>query len=184
MSLSNQFLQDVETVVPTNDELGTISKLAIEQRDLEQQIAQLETELTQAKESLRQVQEFLLPQAMASVGLSEFKLIDGSKLTIRDDVYASIRKDKITEAVTWLDQVGLGDIVKDKIDVNFGRGESHDAKKLIDYCHQHGLVVNETLSVHPQTLKATVKEQLARGVEFPEECFSIAPVKKAILKAK
>jgi hypothetical protein len=34
------------------------------------------------------------------------------------------------------------------------------------------------------TLKATVKEQLSRGVEFPDEYFSIAPVNKSIIKIK
>jgi hypothetical protein len=32
------------------------------------------------------------------------------------------------------------------------------------------------------TLKATCKEQLAKGVEFPEEFFSTGPIKKALIK--
>ena len=182
--LMNQFLADATAVSATTNELGDISKLAQDQRDWENKIIQLTSDLDAAKEALRQIQEFLLPEAMAAIGMTEFKMLDGSKITIREDVYASIRKDYIHNAVAWLDSVGLGDVVKNEVSVNFGRGESDAAYDLIDYCKEHGYNAGQKESVHPQTLKALVKEQLARGVEFPEEYFSIAPVKKAIIKTK
>ena len=182
-NLMEQFLADA-VADPNDKELAIISKLAQDQLDWEKRIDQLETDLEHAKDSLRQIQEHLLPEAMATVGMSEFKLLSGAKITVKDDVYASVRKDYIVSAVGWLDSAGLGDIVKDKVDVNFGRGESDKAKSLLDYCKENGFTASETLSIHPQTLKATVKEQLARGVEFPEEYFSIAPVRKAVIKAK
>ena len=179
-----QFMQDAEIDDLTNDELSAISNLAQQQKNIEMDIFSLETDLIHAKEALRQIQEFLLPEAMAKVGMSEFKLVDGSKITIKDDVYASIRKDKIPEAVAWLDSIGLGDIVKDKIDINFGRGESAKASAFLEYCRSNGYQASETLSVHPQTLKATVKEQMSKGIEFPEDFFSTGPLRKAIIKSK
>lgn len=183
-SLMEQFMADAEVEIPNDIELNEIVKLASDQRNWENRIATLEEQLETAKESLRQVQEYLLPEAMTNMGLSEFKMVDGSKITIRDDVYASIRKDKLAEAVEWLGSIGLGDIVKDKVDVAFGRGQANDAEQLLSYCRQMGFNASETLSVHPQTLKATVKEQMARGVEFPEEYFSTGPLRKAIIKSK
>lgn len=183
MNLMEEFLKD-SVATPKDNELKEIAQLANDQRHWEKQIATLEYELEQAKEALRQIQEFLLPEAMATAGLMEFKLVDGSKIAIKDDVYASIRKDRIGEAVAWLDSVGIGDIVKDKIDVNFGRGEADLARSFMDFCRQNGYNASESLSVHPQTLKATVKEQLAKGVQFPDEFFSIQPVRKAIIKGK
>ena len=183
-SIMEQFMEDAEIDDLTNDELSAISNLAQEQKRIELEIQSLEVDLLHAKEALRQVQEFLLPEAMAKVGMSEFKLVDGSKITIKDDVYASIRKDKVSEAVSWLDSIGLGDIVKDKIDVNFGRGESRNAAELMAFCRSNGYSASETLSVHPQTLKATVKEQMSRGIEFPDDLFSTGPIRKAIIKSK
>ena len=113
-NLMKQFLEDTEAPQATDDELKTISKLACDQRDWETRIKQLESDLDTAKESLRQIQEFLLPEAMLSVGMTEFKLLDGSKITIKDDVYCSIRKDFTQEAVSWLDENGLGGIVTGK----------------------------------------------------------------------
>ena len=182
--LMKEFMKDSGDVTVTNDELINISKLAQDQQDWEAKVKQLETDLEHAKDALRNIQEYLLPEAMLTVGMSEFKLSSGAKITIKDDIYASIRKDFMNGAVTWLDENGLGGIVKDQVNVDFGRGEFDNVSELLEFCKANNLNASEKLSVHPQTLKATVKEQLSRGIEFPEEFFSIAPVKKAIIKAK
>ena len=182
-NLMEQFMKD-STDAPTNSELSEISRLATWQLDLESEIKVYENMVNDKKETLKRVQEVLLPEAMLSVGMSEFKLDNGNKITIKDDVYASIRKEYLCEAVDWLDSKGIGDIAKSKVDVSFGRGESELVKGLMVYLQAKGFNATEQLSVHPQTLKATVKEQLARGVEFPEEFFSVHPVKKSVIKVK
>lgn len=182
-SLMEQFLEDTEEA-PTNTELEEISKLAARQKFLQETLEEAEAEVVRVKEELRAIQEDLLPEAMLAIGISEFKLTDGSKITIKPEVYASIRKDFINQAVTWLDEQGLGYVVKDKVEINFDRGEGDKAKEIVKYAQKQGYNVSETLSVHPSTLKALVKEQLAKGVQFPEEYFSIQPVNKSILKNK
>lgn len=182
-SMVAQFIKDV-IAEPTNEEMHEISTLAQQQLELEKEVKEYERILEEAKESLRHIQEVLLPEAMATVGMSEFKLANGAKITIKDDVYASLRADYILDAVKWLDGMGLGDIVKDDVTVKFGRGDSDKAKDIVSYAQAQGYNVSEKMSVHPQTLKATVKEQLARGVQFPEEFFSINPVKKSVIKTK
>lgn len=186
LDLAQMMSKDAESadVKISDTAIQIISSLALQQLDWESKITQLTVDLEHAQDALRQIQEYLLPETMVSAGMSEFKLVNGSKITIKNDVYASIRKDFIDDAVKWLDENGLGDIVKDKININFGRGESEEARKVIEFCKANGYDAGETLSVHPQTLKATIKEQMSRGVQFPEEFFSIAPVKKAIIKAK
>ncbi len=182
-NIMEEFLKDT-TDTPTNTELSEISQLAEAQMVLESEVKEYEEILSLKKEDLRNIQEVLLPEAMSAIGLSEFKLACGAKVTVKDDVYASIRADFINNAVAWLDANGLGDIVKDDVSVKFGRGDKAKAEAVVDFCQRAGYNVSEKLSVHPQTLKATVKEQLARGVEFPEEYFSINPVKKSVEKIK
>lgn len=169
-------------MLPTKEELSQLSGLVARLLVLQEEVELQEKLLESAKDALRQVQEVAIPEMMSEIGMREFKLENGMKLTIKEDIYASIRKDFINDAVKWLDDNGLGDIVKDKVEVQFARGESEKAKELMSYCSKNRFSAAETLSVHPQTLKATIKEQMARGEEFPEEFFSIAPVRKAIVK--
>jgi len=182
--LSKLFKEDVATVEAKNDELLNISRLAQEQLEWEASVKQCEVDLDHAKEALRNIQEYLLPEAMLAIGMSEFKLSNGAKITIRSDVYASVRKDFMQQAVEWLDANQLGGIVKDQVAVEFGRGEFESVKELMEFCKATGLNANEKLSIHPSTLKATVKEQMARGVEFPEEFFSVGPLNKTVIKTK
>lgn len=182
-NLMEEFLKDTADA-PTNTELSEISALAEQQMVLESEVKDYEEILAQKKEDLRNIQEVLLPEAMASIGLSEFKLACGAKVTVKDDVYASIRADYIGNAVLWLEAHNLGDIVKNDVSVKFGRGDKAKAEAVVDFCERAGYNVSSKMSVHPQTLKATVKEQLARGVEFPEEYFSINPVKKSVVEFK
>lgn len=179
---STDFLNDLDE--PKNEELLELSMLAEKQLHLERRVVELEDLLAATKEDLRQVQEIHIPEAMAAIGMSEFKLSNGYKVSVRDDVYASIRKDFLGNAVQWLDENGLGGIVKDQVAVEFGRGEFDNVNELLDFCVANGLNASEKLSVHPMTLKGVVKEQMAKGVQFPEEYFSIAPVRKAIIKTR
>lgn len=173
-----------ELTIPTEIELADLIVLAERQLFLEGRVKEVEDLLAETKEQLRLVQEVYIPDTMSQVGMCEFKLANGYKLTIKEDVFASIRKDFVGSAVEWLDANGLGGIVKDEIKVNFGRGDAEYGKKLMEYCVKNGYNAEEKLTVHPMTLKATVKEQLSKGIEFPEEFFSIGPVRKAVIKTK
>lgn len=180
-NLLEEFMKDT-VAVPMGTELTELSDLAQRQLFLEGRVSEIEHMLDETKEQLRMVQEVHIPETMAAIGMKEFKLANGYKLSIKEDVFASIRKDFTNQAVQWLDNKGLGDIVKDEVSVKFGRGEFDNVESLIEYCNSHNMNATEKLSVHPQTLKATVKEQLAKGIEFPEEFFSVGPVRKAIIK--
>ena len=131
---------------------------------------------------IRILSEQLLPEAMASIGsgLTEFKLASGYKITIKDDLVASLKADRKGDALDWLEDEGFGDIIKDDVVVKFAKGESPE--ELLSYCRQHNLNSEENINVHWQTLKSLVKEQLERGKEFPPELFNVEPFKKAIIK--
>ena len=183
-NLLEEFLKDAEVTDVTSDSLLDISTLAQNQMEWELRVLQLETDLEHAKEALKQIQENLLPEAMLTVGMKTFTLANGGKITIKEDIFASIRKECLGQAVNWLDENGLGGIVKDQVNVDFGRGELSDTKMLLDFCKDAGFNASEKLSVHSQTLKATIKEQMAKGVQFPEEFFSVMPFKKSVIKTR
>ena len=169
---------------PTNTELEEVSNLAEKQLYLEQEIETIELNLSDVKDKLRMIQENLLPEAMLACGMEEFKMENGLKIKIKSDIHSSIRKDFVIDAMRWLDEHELGGIIKSQVDVAFARGEAVKSHQLVEYCKAAGFNVSEKESVHPSTLKATVKEQMARGVEFPDEFFSIYSSRKAEIKLK
>ena len=169
---------------PTTEELTDLNRLVDKQLALTRVIDEINGKLTEAKEMLRHVQEELIPQTMDTIGVKKFVLSNGLTVSIKEDVYASIRADFTTYAMDWLEAHNLGGIIKDEIKVAFAKGDTTKAAKVMAFCREQGFSADEKMSVHPMTLKATVKEQLAKGVEFPEEFFSIGPVRKAVIAIK
>lgn len=173
---------------PSRDAYGNLAdwakKYDIEPRDTLPgvSIATLTSALLLKLKRLRIMQEQLLPDAMASIGggLAEFKLESGYKISIKDDLFTSINKQRDSEAFEWLIHNDFGDVIKDNVTINFGRDESPE--ELLQYCREQHLEASEKISVHASTLKALVKEQLARGVEFPAELFTVEPFRKAVIK--
>jgi hypothetical protein len=178
------FTMDTEDELPTTDELSDIAALAARQLELLASIDKMQTALTEEIENLRQVQEVALPAAMATVGMSKFTLTSGESISIKETMQASIYVDKIEAAVKWLDTIGCGGVVKDEVKCSLGRGETSKAKELLDLARILGVAATEKLSVHPSTLKALIKEQRARGVQFPDDLFSIMDKKQAVIKTK
>ena len=110
---------------------------------------------------------------MASLNISKFVMDDGTEIAIKDELYASIKKEKEKEALTWLDDNGLGDIIKHDITLSFARGEHEEAERIKGVLKKNGQDnYDEKASVHPQTLKATFKDLRNKGEDIPEELFN------------
>ena len=169
-----------------SDALAKIALLSALLRGAEKNVADLNADLQEAKEEMRRLQEDDLPELMRELGLSEIKLEDGSKVTVVDEVDCSISEERRSRAHAWLADNGFGGIIKSAITVEFGRDE-HDealaaAEKIYSATGRAALLKE---GVHPQTLKAFVKEQMAAGVTIPQELFGLRPYSKAKLtKAK
>jgi Asp-tRNA(Asn)/Glu-tRNA(Gln) amidotransferase C subunit len=170
--------------MPSNAEVTEIAALARLQLDRQIKVAQLEEELKSWQAALRQVQEVDLPNAMQQAGVSEIKLPSGEKITIKDDVYASIPKDeRYDQAMSWLRDHGFGDIIKNEVKVAFGKGEEDEAVALMEELDANGWKnYTSAVTVHASTLKALIREQLAKGADFPLELFGAMPVSKAVIK--
>lgn len=159
-----------------------IANLAKQQVDLEKQVAQAEELLKAKQEELRRIAEDLLPTAMAEAGMKSFTLENGTKILIKDDIAASIPKDKTGEAYGWLRENGFGDIIKNTVSVDFGKEEDQQAKELLEYCYDKMYPATNKQSVHASTLKAFLKEQMALGKDIPLELFGAFPYSKAVIK--
>lgn len=166
------------------DNLGQLSKLAERQMECQAEVAELENKLAMAKEKLKGVQEIDIPNLMMEMGIKSFKLNNGASLSIKSDIFASIRSDHLDEGLQFFEDLGCGGIIKDDVTVKFGKGDSDKAAQVMNFCRTNGYNATEKKHIHPQTLKAEIKQQMERGVDFPDEIFSITPFNKAIIKLK
>lgn len=176
--MSTNPFEDYENVAneltSVDDEgLGKVGRLATAQLHLQERVEQLEVDLKQAKRDLRDVQEDQLPALMMEYGIKEFKLADGTEITVRNFYSAKIPKDKEPEAFDWLNQNGFGDLIKNQVSVSFVRGQEQNAQELVQELEDRRLPTSNRKWVEPMTLKAFAREQVESGKELPTTLFGL-----------
>jgi hypothetical protein len=168
------------------DEAG-IAKLAAkaqEQVQLERDIAKMSEQLAALGARHRAVSEVEIPEAMTALGVSEFKLTDGSKITIKPFYSGSLAQTnpRREEAFSWLKEHGHDDIIKNEVVVAFGRGEDNEAAELVRVLRDEmKLSPQQDKSVHGSTLKAFIKEQVEAGKALPLDLFKAYIGRKSII---
>jgi len=181
------FEKDAETIKEniSKSDLGEIALLAKQQLQLEEKIAMLNDELKKAKDDLRVIQENDLPSAMDKYGLAKVMLETGETITIKSDVYLFIAKENKEKCFNFLRRKNLDHIIKNKFEIAFGKGEDTHAERLLKMLKKDKrlseLPFSLSSTIHPQTLKATIKEMIEKGVVFPKY-FSVHYAKKSIIK--
>src|SRR5210317_1336313 len=105
--------------------------------------------------------------------LSSLKLKDGSELTVKQIYSASIKADKKAQALNWLRENGLGDIVKNEITVNFGQNEDNKAVEYVSLARERGYEPSQKETVHHASLSVVMKEWKEKGNEVPADLFNI-----------
>lgn len=170
--------QDARATVPGDDQLKVISSLVEKERTLGREVDDLEAKLKDKKAELRRVQEVDLPEAMDEAGTSHFTTTDGYVVQVETGVAASIPAKYREQAHRWLEEHGLGDLIKRDVTVKVGRDEE-GYETLVSDLSQHGLTYEVKEGVHPQTLKAQVKRLLEQGQNVPADWFGIFEYRKA-----
>jgi len=169
----------METIDP--DKLSTeVEKLQTIQREIQE----LEDRLKDKKEDEKHFSCIVIPKLMEEMNLSSLKLRDGSELTVKKIYSASVKADKKAEAIHWLRDNGLGDIVKNNITVSFGQGEDNKAIDYASLARSNGYEPIQEEKVHPSTLKVVMKEWKDKGQEVPEELFNTFDGSQTQLKNK
>lgn len=157
--------------------LGELSALAHALVAADREVDAAEALLRQRKEEARLLREESIPMAMAELGLNEVRLDSGERVTVKQDVYASIPPDKRNEAYAWLEANGFGGLIKTEVVMHFTRGELDAAKQLAAELKQEGYEPELEQGVHVQTLRAFLREQLEQAnAALPLELFGAKPV--------
>jgi|TARA_R100001460_G_scaffold21444_1_gene43802 hypothetical protein len=163
-------------------DLTTVAGMARAIRDKEQEVAALEQKLKDEKKVLLKLTDEELPTMLAEIGLTSMKLDDGSEVTVKPTYGASILVDNRPAAYDWLREHGHDDIIKNTVACAFGRGEDDQASAFKSFAEKQGYYAEQKTEIHPQTLRAFVKERVESGDEFPMELFGAYIGQRAVVK--
>jgi hypothetical protein len=161
------------------DEMSALARALV---DADEATKEAELALKHAKEAARILREETIPSAMQELGVEELKLSTGQKITIAQEVYASIPAPMKDEAMNWLEDNGFAGLIKVAVATQYGKGEIESAKELFHELQERGISCKFDESVHPMTLKAFLKEQISNGNNVPMELFGARPVWTAKIK--
>lgn len=143
-------------------------------------IERLEAELKEAEAAARRTAEIDLPELMRELGVEAIKLADGTKVDLVKDIFASIPKDRYSEACDWLRSNNLEGVIKTRVLCEFDRGANDEALKVASMLHeQFGIAATVDENVHPSTLKSLMKEQIEAAAPIPFDLFGIREVRRA-----
>ena len=167
------FEEDVANIDQTG--LESVAELLRKQLQMESQIEDTEAALKDLKEQHRKLSGEVIPGKMQELGMTSTTMTDGSKVDVVEDIYVSIPKDaeKSKACYEWLEDNGLGDIIKNQVGMSFGKGEGKEAKLLENTIKDLGFIPEVKVSVHPSTLKATVRQLVKDGKSVPDNIFSL-----------
>jgi len=182
--MEQDFEQTNATSVEKIDQQGLTSVAALARtiRDKEAKISDLEQTLKDEKKTLLKLTDEEMPSMLAEIGMSSFALDDGSTVEVKQTYGASILVSKRPEAYDWLRDHGHDDIIKNTVLCQFGRGEDDQAGAFAAFAQTQGFIPEQKTEVHPQTLRAFVKERCEAGEDFPMELFGAWVGQRAVIK--
>ena len=159
--------------------------VALEQfKSVGAQVLAAEIKLKELKEQQKYISNFTIPGIMEKMDLSSLKLKDGSELSIKKVFSATMKADKKAEAIQWLRDNGLGDIIKNNISVTFGQGEENKAMAYANLAKEHGYEPSQKEDAHHASVSAVMKEWKEKGNEIPSDLFSVLDVDQVKIKNK
>ena len=158
-----------------NVEVTTIAQECVKLKAKEDEIAKLEEQLKSKKAEADDISSRVIPELLAEQGLSEIKLADGSKVSVKKEYRCTLPKDesKRAQCYDWLRDQNLGDIIKNNVFVTFGKGEDNKANQLVDLAVANGFTPQQKSDVAWNTLTALYEERVKAGLDMPSDVFSL-----------
>jgi len=156
---------------PPVGDLSSLSRLADELAECERHVAQLESQVENARKRMADLAERQIPEMMDDLCLETFTTTNGFRVDVKKTVRASVPAHRRNEAMDWLDANGHGGLVKRNISVAFTREQQDDATRLQSELAESFENVRAERKVEPSTLSAFIREQLKQGAEIPMDLF-------------
>jgi len=167
----------------STSETKNLSDLVRTLRQVDKDIEKKEAELKVLKQDRQKLTVELIPGVMDEMGVERID-VDGVTVSRKLIVSASISEEKRDAAFGWLRENGLDDIIKNDVVVSFGRGEDNAAKNAVGILREQGFDPDVKTHIHPQTLKAFVKERVEGGKPIDLDMFGAYVVNAAEIRRK
>ena len=149
---------------------------------MQDEIKEQEKLLKDMQKKEREISGNLIPDLLDEIGLSELKLPSGEKVIVKRDYAAGITGANYEFCMAWLKDNGHESLIKHDVVAKLKKGDDEEHKALVAKLLELGVNFDDKETVHPGTLKAFVREQIEGGVDFPQEQFSVFPVRKTTIK--
>jgi len=92
---TDMFEQDAGALQVKDEDLSSVGALAKRAKELEKEILELETVIDERKKQQRKLLEETIPAMLQELGLKEFKMTDGSQITVKAFYGASIPEESV-----------------------------------------------------------------------------------------
>ena len=173
-NVRDEMLKDSKDLLD-NVEITDIAQQCVLLKKKEDEVAELEDKLKAKKEERDDISSRVIPELLQEQGLSEIKLADGSKVSVKKEFRATLPKDDLTReaAYQWLRDQNLGDIIKNNVTVSFGKGEDNKANQLVDLAVANGFTPQQKSDVAWNTLTALYEERVKAGLDMPSDVFHL-----------
>lgn len=171
-----------------SDEFSKLSLLVAEMAQLEIEEEDLELKLNAIQKKRRVYEENFIPTLMDKLDMENVTTRAGIKVEVVSDVRASFPKDESRQklAEEWLKGTGDEGILKYEFKIKFSKGDTELAalfsKLLVDANIAEHALVEQGLSIHPQTLLAFLRERLRNGADVPNDVFGVFVQRRAKIK--
>lgn len=146
-------------------------------------VATSEGRAARAKAALLRIESEDMPELMRELGVEKVTLLDGTKLTLKEEYACSIPAELRHEAFEWMRENGFGGLIKTTVSLACPDADAAGemAQRIDDLAEQHELETRSELeeTIHPATLKAFANEQLSSGHKLPERLFTLFPITRA-----
>jgi prefoldin subunit 5 len=163
----------LEKTIITDSELTMLARMVDDYQKLESTIATHEEQLKNLKKEFNQISQKDIPDFLVQFGISEIKLVDGRKVSIKSDVSVTIKD--YPEFIQFLKKRHDDDIVKNAVNVEDPPAE------LVEQIMGLDLQTTFEQKVHPMTLKKYFRDFMEVG-ETPPSCVSVYTYSKTKIK--
>ena len=168
--------------LPDDSGLSSVAKIADQIVAKQTEVKTLEEDLKKAKAKLLKLTDEELPSAMQELNISEFKLGDGSQVTLKATYGARISEENRDAAFEWLRKRNEADIIKNTVTVRFNREQDNEAKALVADLVKKEMVPEQKSEVHPGTLRSWAKQRIEDGKELDMNLFGVWVGQRAEIK--
>lgn len=168
-------------------DIKRVRSLCILLVDKEKALAKYEERVKAIKGEILLLKRVELPELMREFDLQYIGMPDGTKVELLDDFAVKIEDEDRGDAYAWLERNGFGGIIKTVMTAELPRGDAEVAAQAARAMKDFPVPVQVAANIHPQTLRAFVKEQLAKGTCVPYDLFGISPfsyIKLTLAKEK